>query len=138
MPEHEEQLQRDFEREMLELQARGATMPLQHLRADEAFYLLSVMQVALSNPGVKGEPRAFAERFTRMIADRLGNGRPAIAQVAALGFNDAERIRAGERAETSDPPAQSPEPIAEKSIESPENKMMKSPEVKSGKGRKRS
>lgn len=146
-------LQDDFLAELAALEKSGAVLPF-HLRPSEAWYVLSVLQLDLRNPALRGgQMRDFLDSLARNIEGRLCKGRPAMTEVARMGWNPeydeaaAERRTGGNPAAESplEPPAE-PEPEAEaaaaetakrKPERTPDNKQLDVPENKALGKRKR-
>ena len=75
-----------FEKEIRELESSGAGVPLT-LTPTQAMMLLSLLQLALRHPGCReGHCAAFGRELAENLEARLGNGRPAIAEVARRGW----------------------------------------------------
>src|SRR5262245_17717081 len=106
--QHEPELRESFLSELTTLQHSGAVLPFT-LKPSEAWYLFASLQLVLRHPGVDGETRAFLDRFARNIEGRLCNGRPAMAKVAAMGWEAANDEPAGGPA--GDQPAPPAHPI---------------------------
>jgi hypothetical protein len=93
----EAELREPFLLELLALEKSGAALPLT-LKPSEAWYLLASLQLVLRHTGFDGEIRAYIDGLAHNIESRLCKGRPAMAAVAAMGWQAEYDVsgRAGE------------------------------------------
>lgn len=154
----EARLKDDFTAELIAVEKSGGILPL-HFRPSEAWYLMAALQLVLRHPALPESMRGFLDSLARNIEGRLCKGRPAMTEVARMGWNSeydqaAEVRRYGGNpavspptepppavaAEAEPPPepepakaeAEPPEPEAakRKPERTPQNKMLEPPENK--------
>src|SRR5262245_11867688 len=141
----EAELQDLFLAELTTLESSGAVLPL-HLRPSQAWYLFAALQLALHHPRLPAAQREYLDSLARNIEGRLSNGRPAMTEVARMGWKpEYDQAAAGQRSggnaaqSPPGPPEPEPEPPAETAKRKPErtpaNKQLEPPENKeTGKG----
>ena len=149
----EAELQARFITELIALERSGAVLPF-HFRPSHAWYVLAGLQLALRHPEMQlGEAAKFLNSLARNIESRLCNSnRPAMTEVARMGWNPEHDVAAAERRTGGNPavppPSEPPEPEGEpepaaaetakrKPERTPDNKQLDAPENKALGKRKR-
>lgn len=111
-----DELEQTAQAELVALDQTGATMPFT-LKPSEGFYLFSLLQLVLGTPSLQtASPvlTAFGKQFARTIEERLGRGRPALAEIARRGWNERHDARATEcpqPVERDEPPTEKKAPV---------------------------
>lgn len=84
----DDELRQQFTAEIVALEEAGAGVPF-IFRPHEAFFLLSILQLALRHPQIAQTAslvQTFARELAENIESRIGKGGAAIAEIARRGW----------------------------------------------------